>query len=150
MPAKHQAKLSQPIFHEPIFSEGQPLPSPTGFETKHPSDTKTYDEVEKLLKKDVVGVPGSRIADDDLFRDRVDDPSPARPRLVLIRAGDEPDVARAQVDELVADCGRRGVPVSELMAEDAAGPVGRLASVLALLDFTAAYLGIAGADGEGG
>src|SRR6185437_10695627 len=68
MPAKHQAKLSQPIFHEPIFSEGQPLPSPTGFETKHPSDTKTYDEVEKLLKKDVVGVPGSRIADDDLFR----------------------------------------------------------------------------------
>ena len=89
-------------------------------------------------------------ADDDLFRDRVDEPSPARPRLVLVRAGDEPDVARAQVDELVADCGRRGVPVSELMAEDAAGPVGRLASVLALLDFTAAYLGIAGADGEGG
>jgi hypothetical protein len=39
--------------------------------------------------------------------------------------------------------------VTELMAEDAAGPVGRLASVLALLDFTAAYLGIAGADGEG-
>ena len=57
MPAKHQAKLSQPIFHEPIFSEDQPLPSPTGFETKHPSDTKTYDEVEKLLKKEVVGVP---------------------------------------------------------------------------------------------
>jgi glucose/mannose-6-phosphate isomerase len=88
-------------------------------------------------------------ADDDLFRDRVDDPSPARPRLVLLRAGDEPDVARAQVDELVADCGRRGVAVTELMAEDAAGPVGRLASVLALLDFTAAYLGIAGSDGEG-
>jgi hypothetical protein len=36
------------------------------------------------------------------------------------------------------------------VAEDAAGPVGRLASVLALLDFTAAYEGIAGADGEDG
>jgi glucose/mannose-6-phosphate isomerase len=87
-------------------------------------------------------------ADDDLFRDRVDDPTPARPRLVLVRAGDEPDVARAQVDELVADCGRRGVPVTEVVAEDAAGPVGRLASVVALLDFTAAYVGIAGRNPE--
>jgi glucose/mannose-6-phosphate isomerase len=87
-------------------------------------------------------------ADDDLFRDRVDDPSPVRPRLVLVRAGDEPDVARAQLDELAADCGRRGVPVTEVVAEDADGPVGRLASVLALLDFTAAYVGIAGATEE--
>jgi hypothetical protein len=67
MPAKH-ATLSQPIFHEPIFSEDQPLPSPTGFETTHPSDAKTYSEVEKLLKKDIVGIPGSRADDDDLFR----------------------------------------------------------------------------------
>jgi CTP:molybdopterin cytidylyltransferase MocA len=78
----------------------------------------------------------------------VDDPSPARPRLVLVRAGEEPEVTRAQVDELIADCGRRGVPVTEVVAEDAAGPVGRLASVLALLDFTAAYVGIAGATEE--
>jgi hypothetical protein len=87
-------------------------------------------------------------ADDDLFRDRVDDPTPARARLVLVRAGDEPDLVRAQVDELVADCGRRGVPVTEVMAEDAAGPVGQLASVTALLDFTAAYVGIAGKNPE--
>ena len=59
-------------------------------------------------------------------------------------------MARAQVDELVADCGRRGVPVTEVVAEDADGPIGRLASVLALLDFTAAYVGIAGPDGEDG
>ena len=94
--------------------------------------------------------PTGARADDDQFRDRVDDPSPARPRLVLVRAGEEPDVARAQVDELVADCGRRGVPVTEVVGEDADGPIGRLASVLALLDFTAAYVGIAGADGEDG
>ena len=41
------------------------------------------------------------------------------------------------------DCGRVGVPVSEIVAEDAVGPVGRLASVVGLLDFTAAYVGIA-------
>ena len=68
MPAKHNARLSQPVFHEPIFSEDQPLPSPTGFATRHPSDSRTYDEVEKLLKKDVVGVPKSRIPDTDVFR----------------------------------------------------------------------------------
>jgi glucose/mannose-6-phosphate isomerase len=89
-------------------------------------------------------------ADDDLFRDRVDDPSPTRPRLVLVRAGEEADVVRAQVDRLVADCSRRGVPITEVVAEDADGPVGRLASVVALLDFTAAYLGIAGQNTEGG
>jgi Calcineurin-like phosphoesterase len=68
MPVKHNARLTQPVFHEPIFSEDQPLPSPTGFATRHLSDTRTYDEVEKLLKKDVVGVPKSRIPDTDVFR----------------------------------------------------------------------------------
>lgn len=80
---------------------------------------------------------------DDLFRDRVDAGSAARPRLVLIRTGDEPDEVRARVDDLSADCGRRGVPVSEVAADDAAGRVGRLASVIGLLDFTAAYVGLA-------
>jgi len=91
---------------------------------------------------------------EDLFRDRVDDPGPTRPRLVMVRTGEESDQIRAQVDELSADCGRRGVPVTEVVAEDAAGPVGRLASVLGLLDFTAAYVGLAsgsfGQDGEDG
>jgi hypothetical protein len=60
-------KLPQPIFHEPIFGEDQKLPSPTGFGTKHGSDTKLYNEVDKLLKKDVVSFPKSRIADDEVF-----------------------------------------------------------------------------------
>lgn len=80
---------------------------------------------------------------DDLFRDRVDDAVPARPRLVLVRTGEEGDQVRAQVDELSADCGRRGVPVTEVVADDAAGAVGRFASVVGLLDFTAAYAGLA-------
>jgi len=67
MPAKHHnAPLPQPIFHEPIFSEDETLPSPTGFETEHPSDTATYAEVKKLLTKEVVAIPKSRAADDAL------------------------------------------------------------------------------------
>lgn len=89
----------------------------------------------------VTGATGT--GPDDLFRDRVDETAPARPRLVLVRAGEEPDEVRAQVDELSADCGRRGVPVTEVVADEAAGGVGRFASVVGLLDFTAAYLGLA-------
>ncbi|HEY6747435.1 MAG TPA: SIS domain-containing protein [Mycobacteriales bacterium] len=91
----------------------------------------------------LLAAPVGVTVDHDLFRDRVDEDTPARPRLVLVRAGEEADHVRGQVDELVAGCGRSGVPVTEVMAEDAVGPIGRLASVLALLDFTAAYVGIA-------
>ena len=71
MTTKHHAPLPQPIFHEPtlpdpIFSEDQTLPSPTGFETKHDSDNATYDQVQKLLSKDVVPIPKSRAADNAL------------------------------------------------------------------------------------
>jgi len=54
-----------------------------------------------------------------------------------------PVVALTQADELVADCGRRGVAVSEMAAEEGAGPVGRLGSLIGLLDFTAVYVGLA-------
>ena len=66
MPDLEPKVLSQPIFHEPFFSEDKPTPDPTGFETKHPSDNATYKEIENLLKKDVVGIPTSRIDDDEL------------------------------------------------------------------------------------
>lgn len=75
MPAKHKQHhkpVAQPIFHEPelndpIFSETDTLPSPTGFDTKHASDSATYAQVEELLKKAVVEIPPSRLADDALF-----------------------------------------------------------------------------------
>jgi glucose/mannose-6-phosphate isomerase len=95
---------------------------------------------------------GRETAADDLFRDRVEDPGPIGPRLVLIRDGDEPDHLRALADELVADCSRRGVGVSEVPADEGAGPVGRVGSLVGLLDFTAAYVGLAsgtGIDREG-
>jgi calcineurin-like phosphoesterase family protein len=70
--AKSARRLPQPIFHEPIlpdpiFSEDQALPSPTGFQTNHPSDNATYDAVTDLLKKQVVAVPKSRATDDALY-----------------------------------------------------------------------------------
>ena len=86
---------------------------------------------------------GSDTAYDDLFRDRVEEPDPVRPRLVLIRDGGEADDMHALADELTADCGRRGVAVSEMAADEGAGPVGRLGSLIGLLDFTAAYVGLA-------
>ena len=67
MPRAASSRLSQPIFHEPFFNEDKPTPDPTGFETQHQSDTKTYKEVEDLLKKNVVPIPSSRMADDDVF-----------------------------------------------------------------------------------
>jgi hypothetical protein len=84
---------------------------------------------------------------DDLFRDRVEEPGPARPRLVLVRDGREADHMQALADQLVADCGRRGVAVSEVTPEGDAGPVGRLGSLIGLLDFTAAYVGLASGSG---
>ena len=71
---------------------------------------------------------------------------------MLVRDGDAGTDLHALADQLVADCGRRGVPVSEIAAEESAGPVGRLGSLIGLLDFTAAYVGRAsgpGPDQEG-
>jgi hypothetical protein len=64
---KSSTRLPQPIFHEPFFSEDRPTPDPTGFETAHKSDSATYKKVEDLLKKDVVAIPTSRMADDEIF-----------------------------------------------------------------------------------
>jgi hypothetical protein len=73
----------------------------------------------------------------------VEELGPARSRLVLIRDGGEADHMQALADQLVADCGRRGVGVSEVAAEEGAGPLARLGSLIGLLDFTAAYVGLA-------
>jgi hypothetical protein len=59
--------VPQPIFHEPIFSEDGSRPDPNGFSTSHPSDSALYNEIGNLLKKDVVAVPPSRIAADQMF-----------------------------------------------------------------------------------
>jgi hypothetical protein len=61
------SQLPQPVFHEPIFGEDGSLPDPTGFSTAHPSDSALYKEIGNLLQKDVVAVPESRIAANEVF-----------------------------------------------------------------------------------
>ncbi|WP_426532591.1 hypothetical protein [Bradyrhizobium sp. McL0615] len=62
-----RSRLPQPVFHEPIFGEDGSMPDPTGFSTAHPSDSALYKQIGDLSKKDVVAVPKSRIADDQMF-----------------------------------------------------------------------------------
>jgi glucose/mannose-6-phosphate isomerase len=80
--------------------------------------------------------------DDDIFRDRVEDPSPwPRMRLLLLRDTDEvPEVTRrAEATAPLAE--RYDVPVGELRAEGE-HPVARLASLVAPLDFASVYLAL--------
>lgn len=67
MPRALNVRLSQPIFHEPVFDEGVSSPDPEGFFKPHPSDTETYKQVEALLKKDVVGFDKARGEPGDLY-----------------------------------------------------------------------------------
>ena len=86
---------------------------------------------------------GARV-DDDLFRDRVDDPEPAaRARLVLVRDAAEAIEVRRLAEQVVAAAAERAVPVTEVAAEEGAGPLGRFASLVGMLDFAAAYVGLA-------
>ena len=86
-------------------------------------------------------------ADDDLFRDRVDDEDPLRVRLVLLddeRVEGEADrdrpPTRVEVSVEVADV--RGVPVTRLRSEGTS-PFERLASLVGLCDYATVYLALA-------
>lgn len=91
------------------------------------------------------GVLGAGTVDglqDDLFRDRVDEPAPRRPGLLLLRDVVEEPAVRMLATSVVQDAGRRGVRVMELTAEGD-GPVTRLASLLGILDFASVYVALA-------
>jgi len=80
-------------------------------------------------------------ADDDIFRDRVDEADPLRLRLVIAHDADGSDdvSARVKVSEQIAQ--ERGVPVTTLRS-DGAGPVERLASLVGLIDYATVYLAL--------
>jgi len=115
---------------------------------RHPAVWETLPGAAQRLGGLLTAPAGS--AEDDLFRDRVDDPEPMRPRLVLVRDANEPVDVRRLVEDGAALAGRGGVPVTEVTAEEGGGPLGRFASLVGLLDFTAVYVGLAsGADPAG-
>jgi glucose/mannose-6-phosphate isomerase len=90
----------------------------------------------------VFGSLGGEVAEDDIFRDRVDDgPGWPRMRLLVLRDTDElPQVAaRAAASHRVAE--EYAVPSSELQAEGE-HPLTRLASLVAPLDFATVYLAL--------
>jgi glucose/mannose-6-phosphate isomerase len=82
------------------------------------------------------------VADDDLFRDRVEEVAPLRLRLVIVRddAGDDDAARRAEVAAELA--GARGIPVSVLSAQGKSA-IERLASLVGLLDYASVYLALA-------
>jgi Calcineurin-like phosphoesterase len=67
MPRKPRSVLPQPLFDEPVFSQGKPTPDPTRFKVPHPSDKTLYAKIQALLYEDVVSFPPARGAPSDLF-----------------------------------------------------------------------------------
>src|SRR6202011_3838141 len=67
MARTERSRLTQPVFHEPTFGEDGAPSDPTAFSIPHPSDSAIYKQIGDLSKKDVVAVPKSRIADDQMF-----------------------------------------------------------------------------------
>ena len=86
------------------------------------------------------GLLAGGAAADDIFRDRVDEESPLRLRLVLLDDEGADDASRAAVSEEVAQT--RGVPVTRLRAEGSS-TVERLASLVGLVDYASVYLALA-------
>jgi len=89
----------------------------------------------------VLDGPWAAGADDDVFRDRIDEPERPALRLVLLRDSEElPEVSRrAQAIMDLAD--GRGVRTSSLRSEGTS-PLARLASLVALTDFASVYLAL--------
>jgi hypothetical protein len=67
VPRNPAYKLAQPLFDEPVFTEGKPTPDPTRFKVPHPSDAQLYDQIQALLYEDVVGFGASRGSPSDLY-----------------------------------------------------------------------------------
>lgn len=56
-----------PTLSNPVFAEPRPGADPIGFGTPHQSDNAVYNQISDLLKRQVVGFPKSRRADNALF-----------------------------------------------------------------------------------
>jgi hypothetical protein len=65
--ARHRPPLPQPVFDEPLFSEGKPSPDPTQFKVAHASDNEQYRQLGDLLQKDVVSFEASRLKPGDVY-----------------------------------------------------------------------------------
>ena len=87
------------------------------------------------------GPLAGRHADEDLFRDRVDEDEPLRLRLLIVR-DDTDEVAAHRADASANVAAGRGVAVSVLTAQGTSA-VERLASMIGVVDYASVYLGLA-------
>jgi hypothetical protein len=67
MPRSPHTAMAHPIFSQPVFSETNNTPDPTGFLVPFQNDDAIYKQIEKLLTKDVVSFDKSRAADNELY-----------------------------------------------------------------------------------
>ncbi len=67
MPRRKNAKLSLPIFSEPVFNQGVPTPDPTQFTTPVTDDNLYTPQLQALLVKDVVSFDQSTAKPGDVF-----------------------------------------------------------------------------------
>ncbi|MGI0131457.1 MAG: metallophosphoesterase family protein [Thermoplasmata archaeon] len=67
MPRSPRSTLPQPVFDEPVFSQGAPTPDPSRFAVPHPSDAALYAQIQALLYEDAVGFPPSRAPPSSLY-----------------------------------------------------------------------------------
>jgi glucose/mannose-6-phosphate isomerase len=109
---------------------------------KYPAISGELPEVNHNQVMTFDGSFGAVGGDDDLFRDRVEEPAATRLRLVIVRDTEEhPQVTRRR--EVSAELAReRGVPVTELVARDG-HPLERLAGLIAHADYASVYLALA-------
>jgi glucose/mannose-6-phosphate isomerase len=81
-------------------------------------------------------------AEDDLFRDRVEDEEPMRLRLLLLRDDDTDEVAKRRAHASADVAAGRGIKVSVLGAQGESS-IERIASLVGIADFASVYLALA-------
>jgi glucose/mannose-6-phosphate isomerase len=116
------------------------LASQLAANAKYPA---VWGELPEAAHDQIVTLDGSfRGDDDDIFRDRVEEPEIAGLRLLIVRDAEEHPRVRERC-EACADLAReRGVPVTELTAQ-AGHPLERLAGLIAHADYASVYLALA-------
>jgi len=110
---------------------------------KYPGIPGVLPEANHNLVVTFDGVFAGRVAEKDFFDDRAaEEPEgPARLRLVLLRDRDEHPQAARRAEASRELAGRRGIEVSELVAEGES-PLERLASLIGLIDYATVYLAL--------
>ena len=108
-----------------------------------PALVGTLPEAARTQSVLLAGPRAGKVADDDIFRDRVEQPdTDARLRLVLMRDASEHATTAALADEARQFAAERGVSTNELRAQ-AAHPLTRLAMLIGVADFASVYAGLA-------